>query len=437
MKKFLLLSALQTLLFSGLFAQQTSLKIATLQDAWNYALKNNPDQNSYQLMIEKAKVDYHTSLSLLLPVVSGNFNGQINTKLATTAVPGEIAGKPGQTMNVQFGQKYNYSTGISLSKSLFDMQNNYQIQLTKNTVKTSQLQADAYKQSLKEQVAMYYYTAIISQEALHLYQQNLGLADSTIMLTNQKVQQGLLNSVTANQAYIARNTVQQQIFNTESTRAHCENALKILLGLDENTSLVFDTITVKNQLFAIVDQTLGKDNVLAVQENQLKNAELKVTIQKTAFLPKLNWYSYWGEQQFRNDFAMTFNSGDWHPVSYVGLNVQVPLFTGFANINKFKSSKIELQKSQSDWEESKRKATMNDKLLVFESNQSKQMLNPAKDTYERFLQNQQTANQQLKEGIISLDAYNKIFEDYLNAENAYLNALSVYYSYYSTIISRQ
>ena len=438
MKKYLL-SVLQILLVSGLFAQQQSqnVKISTLNDALEYAFKNNPDQTSYLLNIEKASSDYHTSLGSLLPVVSGNFNGQINTKLATTAVPGEIVGKPGQTMNVQFGQKYNYSTGISMSKTLFDVQNATQIRLTKNAVKTAQLQSDAYKQSLKQQVTMYYYNAIISQQALLLYQQNLLCADSNVSFSNQKLQQGIINSVTANQAYIARNQVQQQIINTETTLAQCKNALKILLGIDANATLQLDTITVRTEPQLIDNKNLGKDKVLAVQENQLKSSELKVIVQKSNLLPKLSWYSYWGEQQFRNDFAMPFKYNDWHPVSYVGLNVQVPLFTGFSNLNKVKSSKIELKKSQSEWEESTRKSVMNDDLLLYESNQSIQMLQPAKDSYERYQQNQQTANQQLKEGIISLDAYNKIFEDYLNAENAYLNALSVYYSYYSTIISRQ
>jgi len=439
MSKYLILIALFCLSFDGLIAQnqQQTMKISSLQEACDYALKNNPDQKIYQLNIEKARTDFQTSESSLLPTIGGSFAGQINTKLPTTVVPGEIFGKPGQSMNVQFGQKYNYNAGISASKNVLDWQNRIQIKMAKNDMLTSDLQADAYQQNLKQQVALYYYSAIISQEALRTYQQNFTLADSTVALINQKLHQGLINSITANQSVISRNNVQQQILNTETFLHQCKNSLKILLGIDVNTGLVIDSLDLKNQPLLQANQNLGKDKNLAIQENQLKKSEFKVSFQKSAFVPKISWDAYYGQQQFRNDFGMSFNKNDWHPISYIGLNLQVPIFTGFANHNKLGSSKIDYQKSQDQWEESNRKANLNDELLLYEFSQSLQMLNPASSNYQLYEQSRLLASQQLKEGLISMDAYFKIFEDYLNAENAYLNALSSVYTYYSTIISRQ
>jgi outer membrane protein TolC len=439
MKTRFLIFPLLILFFQQTKAQNNSrvLEISSLEDAWNYALKNNPDQKTSIRNIEKSKTELRVSESYFLPDAIGSFAGQINTKLASTAVPGELFGKPGQTMEVQFGQKYNYNTGISISKSVLDFQNLIQIKLAQNEMQTTQLQSEAFEQNLKQQVAVYYYLVLISQEALKLYHQNLVFADSIESLTEQKFQQGIINISAENQATISRNNIEQQIINTEIYLLQYQNSLKILLGVDVDTELKSETLDLLQVPISSGETGLGKDKNLPVRENMQKSAKLKVDLQKSAFLPKLNFIAYYGEQQFRNQAGMSLKSADWNPVNYIGLNLQIPIFTGFTNRNKLKSSEIENLTAQSDWEETIRKSTLNDELLLNEFDQSRKMLKPVSENYQLFLQNRQTAEQQLKEGIISRDVYFKIFEDFLNAENSYLSALSVFYNYYSTIISRE
>ena len=423
----------------GLYCQQPVkvLRILTLNEAWDYAIKNNPDQKSYILNNEKAKADLHSSESYLWPIFGGNLAGQLNTKLPTTVVPGEIFGKPGQTMNVQFGQKYNYNTGLTASKTILDWQHWIQVKIAKNDLLTTQLETDAYKQNLKQQVALYYYSVAVSQEALNLYKQNLLVADSTVIITDQKFRQGIINSISSNLSVISCNNIHQQILNTEILLDQCKNSLKILLGIEKETDLEIDTTGLMKQFLPVDVQNLGKDKNLAIQENQIRSTELKVNLQKSSFVPKMNLYGYYGLQQYRNDFGISFNNNKWFQSSYVGVDVQVPIFSGFLNRNKLKSSKIEYKKSQTEWDESERKAAMNDELLINEFKKSQQMLQPVSENFNLYRQNQQMTYNQLKEGLISMDYYFKTVEDYLNSENSYLNALSVLYTYYSTIISRQ
>jgi len=425
------------IIFFSTTLQAQVLIIASLQDACDYALKHNPDQKSYILNVEKAKTDFRTSESYLLPSVVGTFNGQINTSLATTALPGEIFGKPGKTIDAQLGQKYNYTAGLTATKNLFDWQSFVQMRIAKNNFVTTQLQTEAYNQSLKQQVAQYYFAAIISQEALKAYQQDLAVADSTVLLTNQKLQQGLINVLTANQSVINRNNIQQQIVTTEILSEQCNISLKLLLGIDANAQLQIKSIDIENKDQIPSTQNIGFDKNLSVLENQMKATALKVNLQKSAFAPKISLNAYLGNQQYRNDFGMSFTDGAWHPVSYIGLNIQLPLFTGFANFNKLQSSKIDYQKIQNDWNESKRKSTYNDELLIFEFKQSQVLIKSSADNYQLFAQNRKLAAQQMKEGIISIDTYFKFFDDYLKSENVYLNALSQMFTYYATIFSRQ
>jgi len=413
------------------------LKISTLQEAWDYALKNNPDQVTYQSNIEKAKFDLKVSEGARLPAIGGSFAGQINTQLPTTPIPGQIFGKPGQTMDIRLGKEFNYNTGISATKTFLDWQNRILIKLAKNDLLTTRLQSEAYRQELKQQVALYYYSALITGQALSAYKKNLILADSTVSLTNQKFSQGLINALSANLSVINRNNINLQIMSTETLLAQCRNALRILLGIDIHTGMEVVSSDGIDQHLPEAHPNLGKDPNLEIQESQVKNIELKVSLQKSAFAPKFSWNAYLGRQQFRDDFGMSLQGADWHPVTYFGLNMQVPIFNGFSNLNKLKSSRVELQKSQSAWKESLRKAIYNDELLLFEFHQSRKAIQPAAANYQLYEQNRRLASQQFIEGLISMDSYFKIFEDYLNAENAYLNTLSSLFTFYSTIISRQ
>ena len=417
--------------------QINTITLSSFEETWNYALKNNPDQKSYLLNIEKAKADKITSQSFLWPSINGSFSGQYNIELPTTPIPGEIIGKPGTTIYAQFGQKFKYSTGITVNKEILNWQNYMQLKLAENNILTTQLQANAYKQSLKQQVALFYFSTAIAQEALETNRRNLTEADSIVELTKQKQQQGLINTISANQALINRNNIQQQIASSEMLVDQCKISLKTLCGLAVNADLQLNVMDLKNQQIVSPNQNLNADKNLVVAETHVKGLKYNVDAQKSAYLPKLNANYYIGEQQYRKNFNLSFDSKDWYVSKYLGVSLQVPIFNGFSTSSRVKSSKIEYQKAQNNWEESKRKAALNDDLLIKNFTQSSLIAQTNQENYRLYTENDRLANQQFRAGIISLDDYLKISGDYLKAENNYLNSLSTLYNYYSTIISRQ
>ncbi len=440
MRKPILLVVILFFTTIGMRAQVSDsiVSFSSFQQAWDYALKNNPDQKTYLLNIEKARSDKRTSQSFLWPSLSGSFAGQYNGNLPTTPIPGELSGKPGTVTYAQLGQKYAYNAGVSLSKSILNWQELAQLKIADNNILTSELQVDAYRQNLKQQVATYYYSVTISLMALHTGRQDLALADSIVVMTREKLDQGLINTITANQSEINRNNISQQIMNTETLLEQCKVSLKILCGLNITSGLQLSEIALSEQNdIPATMQNLMQDKNIAVTENQLKGYDYKITEQRAAFLPKLAFNSYIGAQQYRNNFGMTFGNNDWLENSYMGINIQVPIFNGFSSRSKVKTAKIEYEKAQYEHEENKRKTAINDNLLLYQFKQSWMIAQTSKENFRLYSENQQSADQKLKEGVMSLDDFFKISQDYLNAENAWLNALSVMYSNYSTIISRQ
>ena len=90
----------------------------SLHDVWEYSLSNNPENTIYQLRIEQAEQDKKTATSYLYPKAAVSFSGQRSIDIPETPVPGELIGKPGETVYMKFGQNYSFNSGISLSKTL-------------------------------------------------------------------------------------------------------------------------------------------------------------------------------------------------------------------------------------------------------------------------------------------------------------------------------
>ena len=112
----------------GVHSQESrdTIVIKSVEDALEMAREHNVERAIYDYQQEKAKKEHQLSKSYLLPTITGNFSAQNNLKLATTPIPGELVGQPGELVNVQFGQDYNYNTGLTATQTVFDWQSNMQ-----------------------------------------------------------------------------------------------------------------------------------------------------------------------------------------------------------------------------------------------------------------------------------------------------------------------
>ena len=129
MKKIISLVCLGILSISvcSTYAQDVQTTFTDVNEVINLALKNNPDLSVYLLQQEKANASYKTDKNYFLPIISGTASFQNNLALQTTALPGEIFGQTGESINVQIGQQYNYNAGINLSKTIFDRESKLKV----------------------------------------------------------------------------------------------------------------------------------------------------------------------------------------------------------------------------------------------------------------------------------------------------------------------
>jgi outer membrane protein len=74
---------------------------------------------------------------------------QYNIDIAETPLPGEIVGRPGETVYAKFGQEYSYNGGITFSKTLLDWQSIFQSKIAKSNTHLKKLKNHYLSRTLR------------------------------------------------------------------------------------------------------------------------------------------------------------------------------------------------------------------------------------------------------------------------------------------------
>ncbi len=422
MKKFVNITIAFIISISWANGQQT---FHSLEEVWIYALKNNPDNSVYQLQVEKAVKDYKTAKSYLYPKISIGMSGQYNMEIPETPVPGEIFGKPGETVYAQFGQTYNYSRGLSFSKTLLDWQSMFQAKIAQSNTNLAKAEKALFEQNLKQQAAQVYYAALTAHAAVDLSQKDLTLADSTLLLSTNRFQEGIIDNMTLSQAKINRNNALDRWEQNKQYLLENETNLKILLGLTPGDTLLLSENIQLTENTAI--DTISTDELsLNLYKIQTENAGFATKQAMSRFSPKLELVTFWGGMQYQDDFKISMKSSDWQPNRYIGLNLSIPIFTGFANKNQYQSTKISQDIAQLSYNEAIRKSSLNDSILLNNYITAMHSVHMAKQNLALADENVHLAYSKYAEGIISLDNYLSVYDDYLAIENQYFSRISDY-----------
>lgn len=419
------------------YAQENPTIFTNVEEVIAIALDKNPDLSVYLLQQEKATIDYKKNKNYFLPTISGTASFQNNLALQTTALPGEIFGQSGETVNVQIGQQYNYNAGINLSKTIFDRESKLKAKISKIGTEIAIAQTEIYKQSLKEQTAFYYYSTLIGKKAVKISQEDLKISDSIYQLTIQKFDEGIIDITVKNQAAINRNKVEQSLLSNQNVYNKSLHNLKLLLGIEYETIInLTENIAAKNTT-SLESLNLNEDKNIVLKTLQEEQSILSIKKEKAAYLPTLSLNGYLGKQQLSNDMGISFDNNTWTNYSYISMSLNVPIFSGFSRKNKVKMAKIDHEISSQNLTIEKTISTSKDAQLVAEYERNLRILKSSEDNFKLTKENTDLAMQKYKQGLLSLDAYFKLYEDYLKAENNYLNTLSVTFTQYATILSRK
>lgn len=426
------------LLFIGLYAsaqQKEILEIRSLEQALTLATMKNSSLSMNKLQLAKSEMELKLAKSARMPQISGSFIGQKNIELATTLVPGELFGQPGETVPVQFGQQFQYNAGITVNKPLIDLTTHFNIKNKKQAVEIRQLENAFFEETLKGQISYAYHALLISQEAILLAEKDMEIADSILQLTESKFEKGLIDRSGVLRSRINYNRVKQSRDEASLVYKDSHAQLKDLLALSPEEEIRLLESLVLQELNT--DPTEMTDN-LELYQSKLNNDRSKINLKqaRSEYYPKVSLNAYHGSQLFEDEFNFSLSNDNWAPVQYIGLNVSVPLFNGMSSRRKVKIARLDAEIAAVNYESEKNRLEGQDQLLIENRALSASMTNTSFENYRLYKEVVELEYSRFKEGLVSLDVYLSVFDEYLNAKNAYLNALTTYHQYHAKVYAR-
>lgn len=412
-----------SLLFLVSYANAQEIKTLNLKDALQYALENKAEAKKAKLQVENSEYKIEEVRSRALPQISANGSLTYNPILQLNALPGDFFGAPGTTILAPLGQKWNSVAGVSLSQALFDQSVFTGLKAAKSTREFYQINEQLSEEQVIERVANAYYQVYVQQQKLIVIDNNLKNTTKVKNIIKGQFDNGLAKKIDLDRISVRVNNInsmRQQILNAITLQ---ENALKFYIGMPMENQII-----IPKTAFEVTPQDLlsSADVTNRTEYLLLKKQEQLLTLQKKSFqanyYPTLSLsgsYNYMGQGPNMPLFAKPADGVYWSDFASVGLNLRVPIFTGFGTRAKVRQAENSLKSIQVDIDDTKLALD-----LAFEN--SKRQIENSLITISNQKENAKLAqevfdntNNNYTQGLASLT-------DLLDAENALVDAQNNY-----------
>jgi outer membrane protein len=325
----------------------------TVTDAINYAYTHKDSVVNAGLDVKSADYRVKEIIGQGYPQLSGSATFQDYLKVPTTLLPGEFFGQPAGTfIPVKFGVKYQSNVGINATQLLFDP--SYIVGLQgRKTYK--ELYSRAYTRSKIDvgvSVTKAYYQVLVSNEQIKLLDANIAQLKQQLDQTTAQNKQGFVEKIDVDRITVQYNNLITTRENTVRLLALNYQLLKFQIGMpiEYNLTLKEGLADVKltDDISNIVSDTTFYRNRIeyGLTETNLKLSEFDLKRQKAQFLPTLSANASYASSYQNNSFGNLYSTS--FPSSYIGLTLNVPIFSGFQRSNRVKQSAITVQKNQNN-----------------------------------------------------------------------------------------
>ena len=246
---------------------------------------------------------------------------------------------------IEVGRWNTYNLGVSASMPLINAQLWKSLKISGQNVELAIEKARSSRLDMVTQVKQSYYAVLLAKEALNVYKDVYDNAVKNFEQTQMRYNAQKASELDYTRAKSTVANAIPNVYNAESSVILALWQLKAVMGV----SLDQD-IDVAGALGDYSD-TMSKDNYssdaltldynttmrqLAIQADQLAET---VKMQKYAYIPSLALTFSYSLNAMTNDFK--FSDYRWTPYSYVGLSLNIPIFSGGKRYNDVRQAQAQ------------------------------------------------------------------------------------------------
>ncbi len=373
-----------SIVFSGfsqtLLAQDD--KSFTLEEAKAYALEHhyNIINADNEVLIARQKVNETIGMGLPQVSFTGNFSNYLN--LPVQVVDASFINpnaQPGETISFQAGTDYTVSGMLQVNQLVFNGSYLIGMQAAKYYANFQ----ESVSQLTKEEVV---FNAIQSYQLAAIAKENKAFADSIVVLTQKVVDQqsnyfelGLMLQEDMDQLLFSLLTAKDAAVTAQLQLDNAINLFKLSIGYPINEEVIIEESPedLKDKS-AIAKGDFHQNLQFEIASKQVVLSEYNLKNNRMANVPTLNAFFQHGYNAYTNEF--NFHKDNWFDQTFWGLQLNVPIFSGYQRKNRIAQANVRLMKDQN-------KLDQLEQTLQFQEVQAQNNLLGAKNKHELQLEN--------------------------------------------------
>ena len=331
----------------------TNANSFTLQEAIDFALKNNYSAINADRDLIDAKKQKWEVIASGLPQINGSVSYQNQLKQPVSLIPAEFfGGEPGTFQPVIFSQPQQANATATLSQQIFDGFYIVGVQATKAFLSYSQNNKEKTDLEVRKAVTEAYGNVLLAQESIAILEKNKATLDKTLFETKKIFENGLGDEESVEQLQITLSSVENQLKNAIRLKSITLQMLNLMMGIEINAPIKLvenlDDLATKQIDLELTETVFNIENnvdfKLATNLNEQRYFEWKLA--KSRALPTLNAFVNYGATGFGDKFEFLSSNQEWFEASILGFDLSIPLFSSGRRSASTARAKIALDKAK-------------------------------------------------------------------------------------------
>ena len=337
-------------------------KLLNLEQSLQIAKQSNLTILAAEQKLKSAEAQISVARSALMPRISANGNytyfkdvqksviqaeggfgfpipGEDMDDMSTPSVDNEA-----ELIELEFGAHHNLQGTVSLSQPIFAWgRYYYSYQAAKLGYEAAQKELTAAYEKLRLDVYEAFYRVLIAQEFVKVAEQSVELVEKQLGIAQTSFDAGAATNFDVLRAKVQLANAKSQVIRAKNGVKIAKNAYKTLLNLslsdDISVEGSFEIPEVKIKLDELIKQALEKRPEITRSQLNEQAGQKQLSVVKTRNLPDLAFFSNY---QISHSERLTEMNRIWS----LGLQINVPIFDGFASRAAVKQSESVLKQLQ-------------------------------------------------------------------------------------------
>ena len=425
-KHFLSLLFVSALPMSNLLAQEATP--LSLQQSIDYALKHNYTVKNSQLDVKIQKAQNNELASAAYPHISGK--AELDNFLNPQQQFADLYGfsKVHQIQAFSFALPYSTNFSITGSQLIYDGSVSIALKARNTAMELAKLNSDVTNETVKYNIIKSYSSLVIVRRQYDIIKSSLGFARQIQHDINKIHDAGLAEKIDVERTDVQINNLASDSMKICNLLTVTEQAFKYQLGMDINAPIILTDTSLENyssESLSLLNEQGDYEHLpeYNLMKTALKLNEFNVKRYQLSALPSLSAFGNLGYNYGTDHFTNLGNFSGYPFYSLIGLQLNVPIFSGMQRINQVREAKLNVQKSKNNIDNMKltidfmvAQSRSNLKNAILQVENQKRNLDLANDVLD-------LAQRKYKEGVGSNQEVTQAQTDQLRAQTNYFSAL--------------